>query len=238
MVWLGKRDRRPEVMDQPDLNPERHHRALAALSRVNFLSATAGSFFPRLQALQASLGTPQLRILDIACGGGDVAIRLAKRADRAGLDWRIAGCDISPVAIEHASGRAVQHGVSIHFFVHDLLRAPVAGCFDAVICSLFLHHLDEAQAIGLLRTLPRVCDEGPALILVNDLDRSVLGLGLAYLIPRLLTTSDVVHADATDSVRAAFTLAEALRLADQAGLHGAQIRRCWPFRWLLSWRRS
>jgi len=237
MAWLHKRDRRPEVMDQPGLDPGRHRRALSALARVNFVSATAGSFFPHLVGLQARLGSSKLRILDVASGGGDVAIRLWRRAGRAGLDWRIAGCDLSPVAVEHARERALREEAEVYFFVHDVLAGPpVQGAFDAVICSLFLHHLDDGQAAGLLRALAGV-GGGPEAILVNDLDRSIVGLGLAYLVPRLLSRSDVVYADGPASVRAAFTRAEALHLAGEAGLTGAEVRRCWPFRWLLTWRR-
>jgi hypothetical protein len=40
------------------------------------------------------------------------------------------------------------------------------------------------------------------------------------------------------SVRAAFTIAEARQLAEEAGLHGAAISWRWPFRFLLQWRRA
>ena len=71
----------------------------------------------------------------------------------------------------------------------------------------------------------------------SDLDRSVSGLLLAHLACRLLTTSGVVHTDGPRSVRAAFTLPEARELARRAGLEGAEFRRNWPCRWLLSWSR-
>jgi hypothetical protein len=54
---------------------------------------------------------------------------------------------------------------------------------------------------------------------------------------RLLTTSYVVHNDGPLSVEAAWTMAEAQRLAEEAGLPGARISWRWPFRFLLTWRR-
>ena len=97
MGLRGQRDRQPEVMDQPDLAIAKHEHALSALSRINFFSATAGSYLRSLR----ELSTP-LRILDIACGGGDVVRRLARYANQHSLAWHVTGCDINPVAIEYA----------------------------------------------------------------------------------------------------------------------------------------
>jgi SAM-dependent methyltransferase len=236
-LFLRQRRRQPEVMDQPDLCPRRHVHALAGLSRINLLSGTTRTFWQPLVDLQRRLGKQRLRILDVACGGGDVVRRLWWRAMKLGLDWRLAGCDISPVSVEHARVRAREQGAEVYYFVHDVFNQHLAGDWDAILCSLFLHHLDDEQAVGLLGQLARPSEAGPALLLVNDLDRSVSGLLLAHLACRLLTTSGVVHTDGPRSVRAAFTLAEARELARRAGLEGAELRRIWPCRWLLNWSR-
>jgi hypothetical protein len=55
---------------------------------------------------------------------------------------------------------------------------------------------------------------------------------------RLLSRSPVVHVDGPRSVAAAFTPAEALDLAQRAGLTGATVVRRWPCRFLLTWRRE
>ena len=52
-----------------------------------------------------------------------------------------------------------------------------------------------------------------------------------------LARSDVARVDGLRSVAAAFTLEEAGALAAKAGLQGASVRRCWPQRFALSWRR-
>ena len=78
----------------------------------------------------------------------------------------------------------------------------------------------------------------PRLVLVNDLDRSLIGLILAHVVTRLVTRCDVVHTDGPRSVAAAFTTTEARAMAERAGLRGATVVRRWPCRWLLSWRRT
>jgi 2-polyprenyl-3-methyl-5-hydroxy-6-metoxy-1,4-benzoquinol methylase len=225
----------PEVMDQPDLCPRAHTHALTGLARINLLSGAAGTLFRPLAELHRRLAAPRLRVLDVATGGGDVPLRLWRMADRAGLDWRISGCDRSPVAVEHARAAALQGGATVHFFTHDALAAPLPGAYDAVLCSLFLHHLDENKGDLLLRSLARPEGGPPRLVLVSDLNRTRMGLWLAWLATRVLTRSPVVHTDGPRSVEAAFTPMEALSLAARAGLTGATVRRVWPFRWLLSW---
>jgi 2-polyprenyl-3-methyl-5-hydroxy-6-metoxy-1,4-benzoquinol methylase len=237
MSFLRQRCREAEIMDQPDLDPRRHAAALSALARINFVSRSSAVLFRPLIALQQRLRTNRLRILDVATGAGDVPIRLWQRAAGRGLDWHIAGCDVSPVAIEHAKARAQASAAPIQFFVHDALGGPLPGLYDAVVCSLFLHHLDEERAEKLLRAMANLEGGGPALVLVNDLNRSLHELLLVYLASYLLTTSKVVHIDGPRSVRAAFTPSEALALAADAGLHGAVVKRRWPCRWLMSWSR-
>jgi len=60
---------------------------------------------------------------------------------------------------------------------------------------------------------------------------------LALAVPRLLSRSPVVHADAPASARAAWSPAELADLAARAGLAGAKVRRRFPQRMLLTWTR-
>ncbi len=76
----------PEVMDQPDLDPRLHAQALQGLARLNFWSGSARILWPPLSALARRLRPRPLRVLDLATGGGDVPVRLWRRASRAGLD--------------------------------------------------------------------------------------------------------------------------------------------------------
>src|SRR5207237_7259825 len=94
MPSLRLRQRQPEIMDQPDLRPARHVGALCGLARINFWSGSAGILWPPLAELARRLGRP-IRVLDVATGAGDVPLRLWRRSRRAGLDFRIDGCDVS-----------------------------------------------------------------------------------------------------------------------------------------------
>jgi 2-polyprenyl-3-methyl-5-hydroxy-6-metoxy-1,4-benzoquinol methylase len=231
---VRQRRREPELMDEPDLDEGRHYQALRGLERINRWSGSARILWPPLRALARTADKP-IRLLDLATGGGDVPIRIWHMARRAGIPLEVEGCDLSATAVAHACRRNNEHGASVGFFAWDALRAPLPEGYDVLTCSLFLHHLEEEQVVDLLR---RMAAAANGLVLVNDLRRSTAGLLLAHAATRLLTASPVVHTDGPLSVRAAFTAAEMRRLAERAGLAGATVTRRWPFRMLLTWRRS
>jgi len=230
---LAQRRLDPEWMDDPALDAARHRAALRGLRRINMFSRSAASLWPTVRDTAARAGRP-IRLLDVACGSGDVTLALRRRALHAKLPVEVRGCDVSNTALSCAEQSAERRGLHATFTRCDVLREPLPGEYDLITCSLFLHHLTEADVVSLLS---RMAASAPVLA-VNDLERSKPGLRAAQLGTRLLSRSPVVHVDGPMSVRAAFTVEELHRLAQQAGLGGAAIRRCFPMRMLMVWRRS
>jgi 2-polyprenyl-3-methyl-5-hydroxy-6-metoxy-1,4-benzoquinol methylase len=226
----------PELMDQPDLDVRQHVHALDALGRANAVSRTAAAIWPAVRAAARAAAPPPLRVLDIACGGGHVLAALARRAVRERLEIEWTGWDLSPAAIGYARTLAERGGVKgVRFEQADALRSPVPEGVDVVVCTLFLHHLAEADAVLLLR---RAGDAARRIVIVSDLRRSALGAMFTRVGCRLLSRSEVFRVDGMRSVAAAFTTAEARALAVRAGLSGARISEVWPQRWLLTWRQG
>lgn len=227
---LRTRERIPELMDDPGLAPDAHRRALAGLARLNRVSGSAAVLWPAVLRLARGLNRP-VRVLDVATASGDVPAGLLTKARRAGISLDVSGCDISPTAVAAAAANCPMG----RFFVHDALRNPLPGGFDVVTCSLFLHHLSSDDALSLLAAMGEAAGR---LVLVNDLSRSRFSFLGVWAACHLLTTSPVVRFDGPASVRSAFTPAEALALAERAGLFGATVRSKFPARFLLSWERS
>lgn len=228
--------RAPEWMDQPDLDPDLHRQALDGLARLNWISCSAGILWKPIYQIARQCEPRPCRILDLASGGGDVARSIAARARRRGLLLEMEGVDRSEVAVAYANKHARGERLdNVHFRVGDALaigQAESPRGYDIVMSSLFLHHLDEADAVRLLRkmsTLARRC------VLVNDLRRTRLGPWWVAAACRLLTRSPVVHVDGPLSARAAYSAEQLRELALQAGLVGAQVRIQHPQRMLLVW---
>ncbi|MFM9025068.1 MAG: methyltransferase [Planctomycetaceae bacterium] len=235
--------RHPELMDDPCLPEADHLHALQALGTINAVSRTSACLAAAVTPLLAAAGPGPVEIVDLACGGGDVNRGCARRLVRSlqGRRLAVTGIDTSPRALARARADLVRdHGLArdescrVTFATRDLVADGCPPC-DVAVSSLFLHHLDDADAIGLLRSMREACRLG---FVVSDLVRSRLGLILAVLGTGLLSTSRVARVDGPLSVRAARTAGEYRRLLDAAGLPEATIRRAWPERAVIAWRRG
>jgi ubiquinone/menaquinone biosynthesis C-methylase UbiE len=89
---------------------------------------------------------PGMRVLDVGCGVGLTACRIAK-----GQKCRVTGVDISPKMIEWAKKNAREEGVEgmTEFLVADAQGLPFGdGEFDAVICESVLAFVqDDGKAL-------------------------------------------------------------------------------------------
>ncbi len=235
-----------EWMDAPDLSVQQHDQALSGLRRINRVTQVAKPIAAAVADLARTAGAvtndasnaAPVRILDVACGGGDLAIALSRYLRRRSMAVSVVGVDLNPTAIrianEQLSASRPAQQSTIRFEQLDVLRDRLPSC-DVVVSSLFLHHLRDGQVQQLLQRLRDVAKLGGV---ISDLRRSRYGYALAWFGSRLLTRSPVVHYDGPVSVRRAFTRTELQQLAIQANLPDSQVTRHWPERLLLRWTRS
>jgi 2-polyprenyl-3-methyl-5-hydroxy-6-metoxy-1,4-benzoquinol methylase len=222
----------PEIMDQPGLSAAEHAAALRGLKRIHRFSRTLPHLVRALEPIMKTAGAEPVTVLDIACGGGDLLCDLSRVARARGWNARFVGTDISEQALEIARGNALAGGHDIEFFPWNAVRDPLPGRYDVVMCTLFLHHLTEAEAARLLGHMATAAQR---MVLADDLVRSPVGYALALAGCRLLSRSPVVHFDGPVSVQAAYTPDEIRALAEKAGLTGCRVSTHWPKRYLLSW---
>ena len=230
---LAHRHREPEIQDQPDLDSKLLQQALAGLESVNSWSRSLHVLWPSIRTLGRQMNRP-LRVLDIATGAGDVPIGLWRLARQERVALRIEGCDLNPRTVAYARRRADERRADVHMFQLDVLHQEIQHQYDVVMCSFFLHHLSDAEAVSLLS---RMAQAATQMILVSDLLRSAWVLALAHVGIPFLTRSKVNLIDGVRSVRAAFTVDEVQLLVRRAGLRGAIVEKRWPCRYLLKWSR-
>ncbi|HEY2786808.1 MAG TPA: methyltransferase domain-containing protein [Fimbriiglobus sp.] len=223
-----------ELMDNLGIAPAVLDSALVGLAHINaWTRSTACLAGPVLNQVRKTPGRT-FRILDVASGAGDVPIRLYRAATAAGLSLEIDGCDVQPHAVSHANRMAKRCGSRVRFFRHDVLREPLPAGYDAVTCSLFLHHLTDGEAVTLLR---RMADAG-RVVYVCDLVRSRTTFLLVWIACHTLTRSRVNWSDGPASARAAFKPLEAAALAERAGMTDVVVARRRPCRFLLTGRKG
>ncbi|MEM7625417.1 MAG: methyltransferase domain-containing protein [Planctomycetota bacterium] len=226
----------PEIMDDPSLDRALHEAALRGLGRINRVSRSAALMWPTIKAFNTPRRTQAepLRVLDLACGGGDVLVALARRAAQASMNVRWIGADMSGVALDFARAQARDAGVEIDFEKIDVFTDALPQDLDLAMNSLFMHHLTSEQSVAVLKKMAAMAGA----VLINDLRRGAVAHAFTVAGTRLITRSPVVHVDGPRSVRAAWTPDELRTLAEQAGLRGATVRRCFPWRMLLYWHRA
>jgi len=233
----------PELMDDPAIDPVEHRRALCGLRRVNAICQTGKHIANEIQKIANDRLLDSISVLDLGCGSGDIATNVGHRlADK--IYCKIHGWDISPTAIAFAKefdskskeqrlskGRS---SLDIQYQQTDVF-AETSQKFDVVYCCLFLHHFPDDQAIKLASRMKELATKS---VLIDDLNRTTLGLILATIGCHLLSRSPVVHFDGPQSVRAAFRDSEARNVAEKAGMNLVTIKKHWPERFLLRWDSS
>lgn len=99
-------------------------------------------------------------VLDLGCGSGTLALMLLQATP--GL--QVSGVDGDPAMLAQARRKAQAAGLAPQFDESLVQRLPYAdGRFDAVVSSLFFHHLDRATKLAALREALRVLRPGGAL---------------------------------------------------------------------------
>jgi ubiquinone/menaquinone biosynthesis C-methylase UbiE len=177
-------------------------------------------------------GSSSVTLLDLATGSADIPLAIASMAERRGWNLHITATDSQAAVVE--SARSAERPGQIAVEQADARALPYADdSFDIVLLSLALHHFEPCDALTVLREMRRV---GRRALLVNDLERSRMGLIGAWLFSHALTTNRMTRHDAPLSVRRAYTRPEAYELARRAGWQAATVRRALPFRLVLTGR--
>lgn len=104
-------------------------------------------------------------VLEVACGPGLVALKVAKKAKK------VYGVDIAPLTIEEAKKKTRKMGIkNVEFSVEDAYALPFnSDMFDVAICNSSLHNMMEPQKA--LSEMKRVLKPGGMLI------ATVVGIG-------------------------------------------------------------
>jgi ubiquinone/menaquinone biosynthesis C-methylase UbiE len=204
-----------ELMDEPvdDLDE-----LAGNLRDVAFANARLGGTAPVVRALRR-LGART--VLDVGSGAGDVPLAVVHDGEGRGVPVRVTCLDVSEQMLAIAR-RATSAHPALAFVRGDGAALPFADrAFDAVTCTLALHHFEPAAARALLREMRRVARIAPV---VCDLRRSAVAFAGAWLWSRTSRNRLTRH-DAPLSVRRAYTPREALALAREAGWQAPRVRR-------------
>lgn len=231
-----------EAMDDPDRSAAELARALDALAASNRrLGATAAVLRSVVRRLPSSSGP--VRVLDVGCGGGDVARDLDQaletddRSDHGRARLFVLG-DLHPTTLRISRERTEateptgRGRVRFRFVRLTAPTLPFADrSFDVTLSSTVLHHLERREAVRFFGEVDRVTRGVWAVL---DLRRSrAAWLAVRALAATAWRSNPLPRTDGPVSVRRAFRPGEVRELLSEAGLEGARVRRSFPFRLLV-----
>ncbi|MDZ7706371.1 MAG: methyltransferase domain-containing protein [Trueperaceae bacterium] len=195
-----------ERMDEPDCDPTMLDRTYGQFAVLNQLlsgwhAAWTRTLRPAARAAAADRGVAEL--LDVGCGGGDLARRLAAWAARDGVPLRIVAIDPDRRALAFARRRAVPPSVT--FRDDDALDLAADGArFDLVVSNHVLHHLTEDEVATFLRASDLLARNT---VLHNDLRRNPLAIP-AFALFSLPFRGSYIREDGFRSIRRAYLPSE------------------------------
>lgn len=232
---FSTRSRELEWLDHPHAKRSERRNALKGYERINRWTASDRVLWdPLLYLLRDQPKQEPICLLDLACGAGDLPIRLWMRAKQSQWNLKVIGTDSSRLALHHARRRALLHRAKVSFRLLDAVRDPIPQV-DVITCSLYLHRLGEGKALNLLRRMAQSARLG---LIACDAVRSRPSYVWARIQSRLLGRSQILSSDHLRAVEGAFTPRELLSLAHAAGLGNARVLTRAPFRQVLFWERE
>ncbi|MHC6593723.1 class I SAM-dependent methyltransferase [Arthrobacter sp. C152] len=197
-----------ENMDRPDCDArllENTYRQFGAVNRA--LSGWRGLYRRELRAVVPDPRRP-LTVLDVGCGGGDLAVMLAGWAQRDGRALHVTGIDPDPRAAHFASRRPPLPGVEFRQ-AHTSDLVGEGRTFDVVISNHVLHHLAPDELQQLLAHSELLAARKA---LHNDLVRSPAAFAL-FSVAALPFRHSFIREDGLTSIRRSYKPSELAAVA-------------------------
>lgn len=225
-VFLRKRHHElPELMDNPQADLKKLHQTYAHFFWVNrVISRWHYIFESHIHANIKNINSV-IRILDVGCGGGDLALLLSNKLRSLGREHQIVGIDPDDRAISFAQKQVSRPEINFEArSLDDEFR--LGNSYDFVISNHVLHHLSDTHIPDFLK-LSRSLSHGK--VIHSDIRRSDLAFIGYPLLSMWTAWNSFLMVDGMRSIRRSFTKAE---ITDLAGPHWKVIQ--YPlFRWVL-----
>ena len=224
----------PELLDAPNIPVDLLKINLQELDSIN---RVMGGHAISLEGVRKLVTQKEkiYHIVDLGCGSGDTLQYFSRWAKGAGFKVRLTGVDRNPDVIKYMTQYCKEYpeinGIASDF--SDYFKTDPQ--IDIIHCSLFCHHLNDAELLELFTYFKNSVHTG---FVLNDLQRSRIAYYGVFMITRLFNGSALSRNDGPISVLRAFKKNELRVLLEEAGILNYTITWKWAFRFLVTGHNS
>lgn len=223
------RSQQKEFLDNHDIPPSDLHRNLEELHIINQQLGGYNASRQGLASILTSTGSVQ-NILDIGFGGGHSIKELSNFASKYKTNLFFYGVDLKSDCVSFAEKNlAALQNKQLICQDYKNISPELLKRVDVIHCSLFLHHLSNAEIIDLMK----FSKANRCIFLANDLHRNWFAYYSIKILTKLFSKSYLVKNDAPLSVKRGFTRKELTALLSEAGYTNFSVKWSWAFRFVI-----
>jgi len=219
-----------EIMDRHAIPMEEKLELVRALDRQNRFMGLyihyASQIFPLVREL-SSKKQREIRLIEIACGSGGLAMTLAEEAAKQDLRLSVTASDIVPLYIEQGNNEAGRRRLPVQFRLLDACRLDESDSeqYDITLIAHSLHHFSPGDIAVMIAVSEA---RGSSAFIGIDGYRDLL-LGIGMPLAAALQAIPAFAMDGLTSARKFYSEAELSLIAESAAGSGCHtIERSWP----------
>jgi 2-polyprenyl-3-methyl-5-hydroxy-6-metoxy-1,4-benzoquinol methylase len=217
-----------ELLDAPDIPRKDLYQNLAELDIINTYLGGHNVSLLGIKKVLKQLNQPEIKILDIGCGGGDNLRAIEKKIKQQSVSLVLKGVDLKKDCIEYAQSK-MNAASSTRFECCDYRESIDKEWLDIVHAALFFHHFEEKEIISFIKTV----SSKKRYIIINDLERNPIAYFAIKILTKIFSKSYLVKHDAPLSVARGFKKIEWEKMIKEAGIKNYKISNRWAFRHLI-----
>jgi 2-polyprenyl-3-methyl-5-hydroxy-6-metoxy-1,4-benzoquinol methylase len=218
-----------ELLDDPHIPKEL---LFQNLRELDFINRTLGGHRISMKGIKKLVTEKNkiYHIADLGCGGGDIMKCIARWAKAKGFKVKLTGVDRNADVINYLREYCKDYPeiASVVSDYRDFLR--MGHTIDIIHCSLFCHHLKDAELTELFSYMNHFIKTG---FIINDLQRNWLAYYGVQIITHLLNGSKLSKNDGPISILRAFRREEINTLLQKARIEKYSLNWKWAFRYLV-----
>ena len=203
-----------EKLDDLNLHGETLQKALKSLAWINRWFGNHRSVVKAMHSIYKKEEKP-LRIIDLGCGGGDLALAVAKSLQKQKIEFTITGIDGNANTITYAQKKCAAFS-EINFLQADILsnQFSIQPC-DIFISSHFMYHFPGDDLVNFLKNNLSAVSTA---FIFSELKRNSFAMRLFKFSRFLLPISKLAKEDGLLAIERSFSDKEWLAILQQADI--------------------